>query len=115
LDAKKSTDKIDKSRFISANLLALSDSLSPSFFMELPAQPVTLSVEQIAELNQKLANLRHDVNNNLSLIIAATEVLEHKPQLMERMRATVAEQPPKIAAAVAKFSAEFENLLGIKR
>lgn len=83
--------------------------------MELPAQPVTLSVEQIAELSQKLANLRHDVNNNLSLIIAAAEVLEHKPQLLERMRATVAEQPPKIAAAVAKFSAEFENLLGIKR
>jgi hypothetical protein len=83
--------------------------------MELPAQPVTLSVEQIAELNQKLANLRHDVNNNLSLIIAAAEVMEHKPQLLDRMRAAVAEQPPKIAAAVAKFSAEFENLFGIKR
>lgn len=97
------------------NGLAFSRPLSACFFMELPAQPVTLSVEQIAELNQKLGNLRHDVNNNLSLIIAAAEVLEHKPQLLERMRATVAEQPPKIAAAVAKFSAELENLFGIKR
>ena len=83
--------------------------------MELPAQPVTLTVEQIGELNQKLATLRHDVNNNLSLIIAAAEVMEHKPQLLERMRVTVVEQPPKIAAAVAKFSADFENLFGIKR
>jgi hypothetical protein len=31
------------------------------------------------------------------------------------MMATVSEQPPKIVAAIAKFSAEFEKILGLKR
>jgi len=83
--------------------------------MELPAEPVTLSVEQIAELSQKLATLRHDVNNYLSLIMAATEVILHKPQLLERMLKTVTEQPPRVSEAVARFSAEFDKQFGISR
>ena len=83
--------------------------------MELPGQPVTLTVEQIAELNQKLANLRHDVNNDLALIIAALEVIRYKPQMTERMIATLTEQPAKIMESVTKFSGEFEKVFGIVR
>jgi hypothetical protein len=82
--------------------------------MELPGQPVTLTVEQIAELNKKLGLFRHDINNNLALIMAGLEVIQSKPHLAERMMATVTEQPPKIAEAVGKFSAEFERILGLK-
>jgi hypothetical protein len=83
--------------------------------MELPGKPVTLTVEQIAELNKQLGNFRHDINNNLALIIAGLEVVQHKPHLAERMMATVNEQPPKIAAAVAKFAAELEKALCLKQ
>jgi hypothetical protein len=83
--------------------------------MELPGQSVTLTAEQVAELNKKLANFRHDVNNNLSLIIAGLEVIQHKPHLAEKMMATVSEQPAKIGEAIAKFAAEFDKTLGIKR
>jgi hypothetical protein len=83
--------------------------------MELPGQPVTLSAEQIAELNKHLANFRHDINNNLALIMAGLEVLRHKPHLAEKMLATVTEQPPKISEAMGKFAAEFDKALGIKR
>jgi len=41
--------------------------------MGLPIQPVTLTVEQLGELNRQLGNMRHDINNNLSLIVAAAE------------------------------------------
>jgi hypothetical protein len=83
--------------------------------MRMPSQPVQFSVEQIQELSQKLSTLRHDINNQLSLIIAASELIRHKPQMAERMMATLVEQPPKITAAMAKFSAEFENAFGISR
>jgi hypothetical protein len=83
--------------------------------MELPTQPVTLTVEQITELNQKLATLRHDVNNKLSLIIAAVDVLQYKPQMIDRMIATVGEQPQQIIDALTGFSVEFERMFGIKR
>jgi hypothetical protein len=83
--------------------------------MKLPSQPVTLTVEQIDELNRQLANMRHDINNNLSLIMAATELLRHKPQMLERMVDTLVDQPPKVTEALRKFSVEFEQTLGIAR
>jgi hypothetical protein len=83
--------------------------------MRMPSQPISLSVEEIKELNHKLAVLRHDINNNLSLIMAATELIRHKPQSAERMVVTLAEQPRKITAAMAKFSSEFEQAFGITR
>jgi hypothetical protein len=83
--------------------------------MSLPSQPVTLSVEQIGELNRKLSTLRHDINNTLSLIMAAAEVLRHKPHLAERMVAALLEQPPKITACLLRFSSDFEHVVGVTR
>jgi hypothetical protein len=77
-------------------------------------QTVRLTVEQIQELNQKLSTMRHDINNHLSLILAATELIRHKPQMAERMMATLCEQPAKISDSIAKFSAEFETTFRLK-
>jgi hypothetical protein len=83
--------------------------------MRMPSEPVNFTVEEIRELNQKLSTLRHDINNNLSLILAASELIRHKPQMTERMLTTLCEQPPKITAAIAKFSTEFEQAFHIDR
>ncbi|MEI7936657.1 MAG: hypothetical protein WCK27_08225 [Verrucomicrobiota bacterium] len=81
----------------------------------MPSQPVTLTVEQLSELDRKLSAVRHDINNHLSLIIAASDLIRHKPQTTDRMMATLVEQPSKIAAILTKFSAEFEQALSITR
>ncbi len=83
--------------------------------MRMPSEPVEFSVAQVEDLNQKLSTLRHDINNHLSLIMAAMELIRHKPQMTERMLATLGEQPPKITASLAKFSGEFEQAFGITR
>lgn len=83
--------------------------------MGLPNQSVTLSSQQIEELNQKLSRMRHDINNHLSLVVFAIEVLRSKPEMLERMTATLSDQPPKITGDMAKFSAEFEQVFGITR
>jgi hypothetical protein len=83
--------------------------------MGLPSQPVTLSVEQVDELNKKLSKLRHDVNNNLSLMIAAVEMIQFKPELAPKMMNTLVEQPNKITGAMGQFSEEFEKVFGITR
>ena len=59
--------------------------------------------------------MRHDINNNLSLIMAATELIRHKPQTLERMSITLVEQPPKITQALGKFTSEFEKMFGVSR
>src|SRR4051812_19525611 len=87
----------------------------PSLAMGLPSQPVTLTVEQLGELNKRLSAMRHDINNNLSLIIAAVDLIRHKPQTIERMMTTLSEQPARISDNMNKFSAEFERVFGITR
>ena len=81
----------------------------------MPSQPVTLTVEQLKELNGKLSAMRHDINNKLSLIVAAVELIRHKPQMAENWMATLAEQPSKISDTLARFSLEFEQTFGITR
>ncbi len=83
--------------------------------MGFPNTPVTLTPEQLKELNQKLSHMRHEINNQLSLVVAALELLRYKPDLRDRMLDTVSQQPPKITAEVAKFSQEFERTMGITR
>jgi hypothetical protein len=83
--------------------------------MGVPTQPLTLTPEQIENLNRQLSDMRHSVNNHLSLIVAAVELLRIKPEMRERMAASLAEQPAKITGDIARFSAEFERTLGIIR
>ena len=83
--------------------------------MSLPTEPVTLTVEQIGELNKKLADLRHDINNYASLILASAELLRRRPETAERLLASLNEQPSKILAAVKQFSDDLEKTLHISR
>ena len=81
----------------------------------LPTEPVTLSVEQIGELNQKLTNLRHDLNNSLSLIAATAELIRRRPASADQMWKTLHDQPRKVTDAIAQFSRDMEALLRITR
>ena len=78
-------------------------------------QPATLSPEQVAELQRQLSTMRHDINNQLSIIVAALELIRFKPDMAEKMFATIAQQPKKVGDSMTKFSAEFEKALGIVR
>jgi hypothetical protein len=83
--------------------------------MGLPSEPVILSPEQVAELSHKLATMRHDINNHLSLVVAAAELIRHKPAVAERMLITLSEQPAKITEAVKKYTLAYEETFGITR
>jgi len=83
--------------------------------MGLPTNPVEFTPEQIADLNKKLGHMRHDVNNHLSLIVAAAELIKFKPEMRERVLGTLSDQAPKIVADIQKFSSEFEQAFNITR
>ena len=83
--------------------------------MPLPSKPVTLTADQIAGLNKKLADLRHSVNNNLSLIIAAAEIMRLKPDTAARLQEQLMDKPHIIAETVAQFSRDLEAALHITR
>jgi hypothetical protein len=81
--------------------------------MGLPDQPVTLEPFQIDQLNQRLSTVRHNVNNHLSLVVAAVELIRRKPEMAQRMIDTLGEQPQKIIDELKGFSLDFERTLGI--
>ena len=81
----------------------------------MPNAQVTLNEEQINDLNEKLSHMRHEINNQLSMVVAALELIRFRPEMRDKMLDTITQQPPKILAEVAKFSAEFEQAFGITR
>jgi hypothetical protein len=85
------------------------------FRMRIPTEPVTLSVEQISELNRKLSDLRHDVNNKLSLIAASVELIRRRPEIAARLLNSIDQQPKTIAGILTQFSAQVEAMLHIER
>jgi len=83
--------------------------------MGLPTEPVTLSVEQIGALNEQLSEMRHNVNNNLALLVAAIELIRRKPDLAIKMADSMAVQPDRMNEEIQKYSALFEKAFGITR
>lgn len=83
--------------------------------MSLPNQPVNLLPEQVAELNRKLSSMRHNVNNVLGLITAAVEILQLRPESLEKLLPTLLERPNQIVREIRRFSDDFEETLGITR
>ena len=59
--------------------------------------------------------MRHSINNQLSLIVAAAELIRYKPELREKMALSLVQQPGRITEEITRFSAEFERTLGITR
>ena len=80
-----------------------------------PTGPVTLTVEQIDELNKKLSTLRHDINGDLALVVASAELVKLNPASAQQRLKLLLDQPDKIRKKMDQFSAEFEKTLGIAR
>jgi len=81
--------------------------------MARPIAPKTLSEHEVKDLKDKLAHMRHEVNNQLSLIVAAMEMIRFKPELRDKMLDNLARQPLQITEEIARFSTEFETALGL--
>ena len=92
----------------------------------LPSAPVTLSVQQVAELYRHLAEMRHDINNDLSKIVGSAELIKLElarmppdasklpPKTLGRIPLLL-EQPKNIAQKVEDFSHALEQALGVSR
>ena len=78
------------------------------------SQPVCLTPSQVAGLNARLAELRHGINNRLTKIVAAAEILQRKPDMIAVFAPQMIDEPQRISDDVAAFSAAFEEALGLR-
>ncbi|HTV41048.1 MAG TPA: hypothetical protein VMF08_10765 [Candidatus Sulfotelmatobacter sp.] len=77
------------------------------------SEPVTLSAEQVAELKRNLADLRHDINNNVALMLSAVEMMRRRPETFDKMLESIGRQPHRITEAVVQFSKALERALQV--
>jgi hypothetical protein len=82
--------------------------------MSFPTEPVTLSPDQVRELGQKIADLRHEVNNSLSWIAAAAEILRRHPERGPTLWEGLIKKPHRVADDVSRFSRDLEKMLRIE-
>jgi hypothetical protein len=83
--------------------------------MRMPDQTISFSPDQAAELNRALSDLRHNINNHLSLMVVSLELIRRKPDATERMLANLMAQPQKIQDELRAFTTEFEKAFQIAR
>jgi hypothetical protein len=83
--------------------------------MPVPSHPITLTADQLRFVENALATLRHNVNNQLSLIVASAEIMRRRPEMASRLLESLVEPPEKIGTEVKHFSDELERILGITR
>ncbi len=83
--------------------------------MGMPDKAVELSPSRVAELIERLAEMRHNVNNSLALLVAAGELAQRKTDLGGRFAETISAQPERIAKEIRAFSKTFEQAMGVDR
>ena len=74
-----------------------------------------MTADEIVALHQKLRDMRHDVNGQLTNIVAAAELIRLRPEMTEERLKILLEQPHKIARLLDGFSKEFEKQLRLDR
>lgn len=83
--------------------------------MAVPQEPLTLSPEEVLELDRQLSDTRHNINNHLTLISTALELMRRKPESTARMLENMADQPQRIRDEITRLSSVFERVLRITK
>jgi len=83
--------------------------------MGLPQEAVSLSPEAIERLHSKLCDMRHSVNNHLTLLATALELFSRKPDAIPKMLDSMMEQPEQIRDEIQHFSEALETAFKITR
>lgn len=76
---------------------------------------VHLTAEQARELHKLLSDCRHNVNNNVSLIMSAMELAQLKPDSLPKMIKTAVDQSKKVTEEVMRYSMDFERIMQAAR
>ena len=76
---------------------------------------VLLTAEQARDLHKLLSDCRHNVNNHVSLIMSAMELVQLKPDATPKMLKTATDQSKKVSEEVIRFSTEFERIMQAAR
>jgi hypothetical protein len=74
-----------------------------------------LTPEEILELHELLRDARHGIRNDIAVIVAISELIRVRPDMLDAKLSQVSVQTAKIVDKLEQFSAKFETSLGVVR
>ena len=72
---------------------------------------IHLEPDQVKNLGKSLSECRHNVNNSLAMIMSALELMQFKPEALEKLIGTAMTHSKQITGEFDSFATEFERIL----
>ena len=75
---------------------------------------LTVSREELAELQTKFSEIKHSINNALAVMMALSEMSQRRPDYSEKLAATVLTKAPQIVSSLQEFTQALNEKAGPK-
>jgi hypothetical protein len=74
----------------------------------------TVSREELVELQKKFSEIKHAINNALSVMMAISEMSQRRPDYSEKLASTVLTKAPQIVSSLQEFTQALNDKAGPK-
>jgi hypothetical protein len=75
---------------------------------------ITISREELAELQSKFSEIKHSINNALAVMMALSEMSQRRPDYSEKLATTVLTKAPQIVSSLQEFTQALNEKTGPK-
>ena len=76
---------------------------------------VTISREELVQLQQKFSEIKHSINNALAVMMALSEMSQRRPDYAEKLTSTVLTKAPQIVSSLQEFTQALNEKAGAPR
>ena len=75
---------------------------------------VSISKEELVQLQQKFSEIKHSINNALAVMMALSEMSQRRPDYAEKLASTVLTKAPQIVSSLQEFTQALNEKAGPK-
>lgn len=79
------------------------------------SEEITLSREEMAQLQKKFSEIKHSINNALAVMMALSEMSQRRPDYAEKLASTVLTKAPQIVSSLQEFTQALNEKAGTAR
>ena len=73
---------------------------------------ITISREEMAQLQKKYSEIKHSINNALAVMMALSEMSQRRPDYAEKLASTVLTKAPQIVSGLQEFTQALNEKAG---
>ena len=73
---------------------------------------ITISREELGQLQAKFSEIKHSINNALAVMMALSEMSQRRPDYSEKLASTVLTKAPQIVSSLQEFTQALNEKAG---